>query len=153
MITFQVEQYEDVVGEVMPYLQQHADELGAYKGVTIDPDYEEYARMAAEDMLHIVTVRRDGELIGYHVSFVTMHYHHKDSLTAYTDLYYLRKDCRKGWLGVRMLKFVDKTLAARGVVRVFTSTTTAEDNSSLLIRLGYTETQRTFTKLLGEPNV
>lgn len=153
MITFQVEDYAAVIEEIKPYLQQHSDELGAHNGAAIDPDFEEYARLAADDMLHIVTARREGELIGYHVSFVTMHYHHKNSITAYSDLYYLRKDCRRGWLGIRLLKFVDKTLAARGVTRVFTSTSTAEDNSTILRRLGYTETQRTFMKVIGEQHV
>jgi hypothetical protein len=148
-VVFQVEEYTAMREEATLLLREHADEVAAHKELPLDPDFALYAKCALDGTLHIVTARADGVLVGYHVSFLTGHLHYRNHLTAYSDLYYLKPEHRKGWTGVRFLRFVDESLEARGVQRVFTTTTIDADKSAVLRRLGHRECERVYVKMLG----
>lgn len=151
MIKFNVERYSAAIEEIKPLLPAHAKELAAHKHLPIDPNFELYAQSDADGLLHLVTARVDaGALVGYHASFIVEHPHYKSMVTAYADLYYLLPEYRKGWDGVKFLKFVDSSLADRGVQRVFTTTTVDSDKSAVLRRLGHRECERMYVKMLGE---
>jgi L-amino acid N-acyltransferase YncA len=99
--------------------------------------------------LHLVVARENGKVVGYHLSVVRTHPHYKTSLTAYTDVYFLSKECRKGFAGVRLFREVERTLKARGVEKMFTGTKKSLDMTRVFEYLGWTETERTFTKYIG----
>jgi len=149
MIKYQVEEYADVLPEIAPFLQQHADELATHPDMALAPAYGTYEQSAGKGLLHIVTARLQGVLVGYHVSFLSGHLHYENSLTAYTDVYYLQKEHRRGWEGVRFQRFVEESLVAKGVERAYTTTTAKLDMGRVLGYLGYEACETMYVKRIG----
>lgn len=150
MLDFTVEKYEDCISEVSAYYPSHYDELASNKEIPLDPSYDSYDVMAKAGLLHVVVARKDGVLVGYHISIVMRHLHYRKSLTAMTDIYYLRKDCRKGMNGVNLFKFMESSLKAIGVERIYMMTKTDFNKGAILERLGYVEKERIYTKMIGD---
>ena len=148
MITYQVERYMDAIPEIVPYYELHYAELASNKEIELEPDYEMYEKMDALGLLHLVTARSDDELIGYYIAFVHGALHYRSSLTAHTDIYYLRKDFRSGFVGINFFKFVEKSLKEKGVQRIYMMTKVDSDKSAIWKRLGYVEKEIVFTKMI-----
>lgn len=147
-IEFAVEDYKMVVSELRGYYQAHYDELASNKEIPLAPDYAAYDELYRLHRLHVVTARRDGVLVGYFISTLGYHLHYRDSLTAWTDIYYLRPDCRHGRNGVNLFKFMEDSLNAMGVERIYTSTKTELNNGPMLEALGYAPKEVVYTKIL-----
>lgn len=149
MITFHVESWSDVWREMEPHWKGHWEEVAMNRDtILLDPDIEAYNAMERVGGLHIVVAREAGALVGYHISLVRPHLHYRNDLHAFTDLYYIAKSHRKGSAGVRLFKEVERTLKARGVVKMFTGTKLSLDMSRIFEYLGWTETERLFTKYI-----
>lgn len=149
-LLFQVEKLHDVAGEIYLLLPRHLEELGAIRDAAIDPQWDIYERSAVDGSLFILTARNEeGELVGYYVAFVEPHRHYKQVMTAFADLYYLHPDYRQGTEGLKFMRAMEEELTKRGVVVLFTTTTTREDKSAVLERLGYHKVEMKFMKRLG----
>lgn len=108
-----------------------------------------FAEVEGKGVLHIITARANGKLVGYHVSALLPHMHYKDAgLMVYTDAYYLHSDYRAGGTGAKMLMEVERTLRERGATKFYISTKVHSDNGPLLEAMGYSFTDKIFTKLL-----
>jgi len=155
MITFAVEQWDDVHSEAIPSLLLHYEEVGQDKThMKFDPDYGRYKELADSGSLHIVTARSAGELVGYHVSIISrlLHskLHSKTALAAISDIYWLRKDCRNGTAAIRLFQEVEKTLKARGVHVLYDSTKLYLDHDRLFMHLGFKAIERRYSKWIGD---
>ena len=126
----------------------HYEELCVTKDFPLSPDYEAYKRLADAGMLRCITVRADGEMIGYAVFFIRPHMHYSTCKTAFEDLYYIRPDYRKGRVGIRLFKYAEDVLKSIGVNRIIMHTKIHMDNSKLFEYLGYKWTDKLFTKIL-----
>lgn len=147
--TFQVEPYDICNAEITAHLPDHWHEIALdHEAVPLDKDEAAYQEMADIGMLHIVTVRQDGILVGYIAGFVRGHYHYKSTLHAFTDVFWLRPDCRKGMIGVKLFREYERTLKARGVVKAFIASKVFLDMSVIFERLGWRKTETVYTKLL-----
>ena len=93
MITYQIERYSDVVPELATLYPEHYKELEASVSdkEVLDPDWDQYKNLDNAEMIQLVTCRSDGELIGYILYIISRHLHVKSCLTAYEDIYFLRK--------------------------------------------------------------
>ena len=145
--------YEDVNGidfidEFMRVLPLHYDELCVTKEFPLNPDWDAYKAMAQAGMLRTITCRHDGELIGYIAFFIQPHVHYKDCKTAYEDVYFIKKEYRKGRIGIKLFQYAEKVLKERGVNRMIVHTKIHLDNSRLFEYLGYKHTDKLFTKIL-----
>lgn len=151
MITYQVEAWSDVWREMEPLWADHYKEIALDQDkIKLNVDLDSYAHYEETGALHIVTVRKNGELIGYHITILRTHLHYKQSLSGFTDVYYLIPMHRKGLIGYRLFQIVEQTLKAKGVERLFTGTKLHLDMGRLFERLGWTETERLYTKLIGD---
>jgi len=112
------------------------------------PDYEAYGRLHVAGMLRCITVRDDNELIGYALFIVHPHLHYKSCITAFEDIYFLKKEHRKGRVGIRLFQFVEDVLKKEGVHRIIMHTKIHMDNTRLFEYLGYKLTDKLFTKIL-----
>lgn len=148
MIKFAVEQYRDAIEEVKPYYALHYAELASNKEIDLNPNYDAYNGLADAGLIHLVTARDNGLLVGYHISIVSPHMHYQHSLTAFTDIYYLDEKYRIGRNGINMFKFMESSLKKRGVERIYMMTKTDSDKSKILKRLGYAEKERIYTKMI-----
>jgi predicted acetyltransferase len=148
-ITYQVEKLENMLPEIKLLLDAHWEEVALDKDVIkLNPDYDKYLELSYKDILHCVTVREDGQMVGYHLSFIMPHLHYKDSLTAFTDIFFLRKDKRKGTIGIKLLKFMEQSLKEKNVQKIYMGTKLHIDISPILTHLGYRQIEKSFAKVI-----
>ena len=145
--------YEDVpplnfLDELKQIFPVHCEGLCVTKGYELEPDYDTYKRLADGNWLRCITCRCDGELIGYIVFIIQPHLHYKSCLTATEDIYYVKKEYRKGRVGLRLFMYAEQVLKGLGVNRVVMHTKVHMDNSRIFEYLGYKNTDKVFSKML-----
>lgn len=151
MLTYMVEPWSSAWPDLVPMWQAHWEEVATHKDkIELAVDFDAYARMEAAGQLNVLVVRDAGVAVGYHISFIRPHFHYRNSLTAYTDVYYLDPKYRLSTAGVKLFTEAEKSLKARGVQRMFTGTKLSHDKGRIFEHLGWTETERTFTKYIGD---
>lgn len=147
-VEFAVEAYREVVEEVKGLLEDHWQEIALDKdAIKLEPDWDNYRWLAERGMLHIVTARDDGWLVGYHVSVVRPHMHYRSSLTCYADIMYLKPEYRLGMTGYKLIRFFRDSVKARGVQKIYMMTKLALDLDPILRRLGFTPIERVYTQV------
>lgn len=150
MITYQVEDWPDVVADMRQLWREHWEEVGTDRDrIPLDVDEAAYLHLHQIGELHVLTVRRDGAIVGYHIAIVRPHIRYRSTLVAVTDVYYIQPDARKGMIGVNLFREAEKSLIARGAKKVFTGTKRSLDMGPIFIRLGYLEAESLYTKLIG----
>jgi len=150
VIEYKEEQYNDVINEIKPLLEHHYEEIALDKDVIkLNPDYDMYKKLCDSGVMKIITARDDGKLVGYLIAIIKYHLHYKDSLTAIDDIFYLDKSYRKGLTGVKLFIKTEEILKKYGVQRVVLNTKLHHDVGAIFDRLGYKETERVFTKIIG----
>ncbi len=147
MITFQVERWPNVASEIIPLLKDHHEEVG--EQIKLDPDFEQFNMLDAEDAFHIVTVRDDEKLVGYHSSTLFKHRYHSIPV-ARGDAYWLVPEYRKGSTGVELFKEVEKSLKLKGIKMMYDATTLSLDCGIIFERLGYQPIERLYSKWIGD---
>lgn len=148
-ITFQVEPYNQCRAEIDELLPLHYEEIALNKDrIPLDPDNRAYQEAADLGVMHMVTCRQNGKVVGYVVGFVRPHLHYVSTLHAFTDVYWLHPDHRKGGLGIKLFQKYEESLKERGVVRAYIGCKTFLDLSKLFERLGWTHIEHMFAKML-----
>jgi len=148
MIEYKDDNWIENLDALKEIIQDHYEELSVTKTFPLDPDWEAYKQILDAGRLKFVTCKEDGKLIGYIIFFVMPHLHYKTCLTAFEDIYFLKKEYRKGRVGIRMFQFAEKMLKEQGVQRILYNTKVHSDNSSLFEYLGFKLVDKVFTKLL-----
>jgi GNAT superfamily N-acetyltransferase len=148
MITYSEEDCTVFFQELAPLLPVHYEELCVTKDYELEPDYAAYDNLHKAGCLRAVTCRSDGELIGYIIFIVQPHLHYRSCITAFEDLYYVKKEYRKGRTGIKLFQYAEKALKDGGVNRIIMHTKIHQDHSRLFEYLGYKNTDKLFTKLL-----
>jgi hypothetical protein len=137
------------IKELETILPEHYEELCVTKDFPLEPDYVAYGRLDAAKMLRCITVRADDVLIGYAIFIVYPHLHYKSCMTAFEDIYFLKKEFRQGRIGIRMFRYAEEVLKKSGVKRIVMHTKVHMDNSKLFSYLGYKLTDKLFTKMFS----
>jgi GNAT superfamily N-acetyltransferase len=148
MIIYEDVDFFKVIHEMEALFPEHYEELCVVKEFQYEPDYDAYRRMYEAGMLRCVTCRNDAELIGYMVFFIAPHMHYKSCKTAHEDVYFVKKEYRKGRIGIRLFKYAEEVLRRIGVQRIVMHTKLHTDNTRLFEYLGYKLTDKIFTKVL-----
>lgn len=147
--SYQVESFEKCKADFEPFVMQHWNELGLSKeDVPIDFDWNRFFEQDRKGKLHTVTVRKDGQLVGYHISFLGSHPHYKSTMHAMVDLYFLEPSLRKGRTGMKLFKFAEQELKKLGVVKIYTGCKVKFDHTRLFEYLGYELSDYQFIKVL-----
>lgn len=150
-IVFAVEVWKKAQPEVAKLIEAHWREVALnHKDVPLDPDWREYQRLADAGVLHTITARVNGFMVGYHLAMVTPHLHYASTRHLITDVYYISPPFRNGWTLLRLLKFVEKSARALNVKKLFTATKLHIDMGKVFERAGYTETERLYAKILRD---
>lgn len=153
MIIFGVENWDDLKEEISPLLFDHWNEVERETvPIKLDPDFEKLAVYNSLNMLHIVTVRDNQMLVGYHGSIIDTMIHYKGVLAAHSNLYWVQKNYRKGAIGIRLFQEVERTLKLRNVKMIYDNTklTTGLDHGKIFERLGHTPIERLYGKWIGD---
>jgi GNAT superfamily N-acetyltransferase len=151
MITYQKDTVENVFRDIGDTFIKHHEEVESYtKDVPLDIDREQYEALEAVGALHAVSVRDDGELIGYYVSMVMPHPHHKGSLFAVNDIIYIDPEYRKSGVAAEMILFAENELRGAGVDVMTFSMKAAYPFKSLAKHVGFEETEIVYSKYIGD---
>ena len=150
MITYQAEKYSDVVSELAVLYPEHYEELGSPVATqyNLEPHWEQYLNLEQAGVLKVITCRKDEEMIGYMLFMVSPGLHVKSCLTAYEDIYFLRKQYRKGRIGIKLFQFAEQYLKSLNVNKIMCSTKVHLDNSKLFEYLGYNFIEKLYSKFI-----
>lgn len=150
MITCHIESFEQQLEELKALLPLHYEELALNQDkVPLAPQYHVYIEREHAGGLLFVTLRDAGSLVGYFIGFIAPGLHYETCLTCTMDIFYVRKDRRRGTAGVRMFRFVEAELRRRGVQRWFMGSKIHADASALFKRIGAVPVETYFSKWLG----
>jgi len=151
-MTFQEEHADVVIQEGFQLFKDHWKEIALYQDkIELSPDYTRYRHLYDKDELHVVTARDEyGRIVGYLVSLLQKGLHYKNTLWAYNDILYVCPEYRKGTTGIKLLKFAEKALKEIGVDVIVVRVKTQHNFGKVLERMGYENTELSFTKHVGE---
>ena len=153
MITCHIESFEAKLEELKKLLPDHYKELALNQdSVPLDPQYEFYIDRERQGGLLFVVLREAGEMVGYYIGFIAPGLHYKGCLTCITDIFFVRKDKRKGTAGIKLFRFVEKELKRRGVLRWFTGSKVQHDASALFEFLKFERVEIYYSKWIGDNN-
>lgn len=149
MPTYKQEFLQTVVEDIKPLLDKHWEEIATNKhAIKLNPDWDAYAALEEAGCLKIFTARENDKLVGYFVVIVRNHIHYKDHLFAANDIIYLSPEHRKGMTGAKLIKFAENCLKEDGVSVLLINTKRHKPFDRLLSWLGFTYTERLYSKLL-----
>lgn len=150
MLTAQVENLTENLEGLKAFFPMHWEELALnQKQVPLDPNYDTYlAKDAAGEML-LVTLRKEGEIVGYFVGFVGPALHYQTCFTLTMDIFYVLPEHRGSGGGFVLLKEVEREAKRRGVQRMFVGSKCHKDASWLFEKLGYDEVERFYCLWMG----
>jgi len=150
-VAYAVETLDECLVEMKPLLAKQWEEMALNKDrVAFSPDYDLYYKIEGAGGLHMVTARKGGTLVGYYVAFVSKHPHHKEHLFATNDFVFVEPSCRKGYAGVGLFKYAEKSLAELGVSVVVINTKAHAPFDNLCEYLGYSSEERLYSKYIGK---
>lgn len=146
---YAVERYADIVHELPEIYQLHYDEITEHKDVTpFGPDYESYGKMDEAGSMIVIAVRDEIKLIGYMQIFIMPHLHYISVLSAMADIFFIRKEYRKGHLGRGLFSFAIDEMKRRNVGRFYVSCKLKHDIGPLLDRVGFEAIERNYMMVL-----
>lgn len=152
-IAFAWEKISDLAREIRPLFRQHWWEIALNKDVIgLDPDWDRYLAFEMAGILHILTVRAEGALIGYVFVCVGPHLHYASTNWAVVDMFWLNPVHRFGWTGVRMFRELEKRMRELKVRVVHVSEKLHFKNArvgAIFRRLGYRPIETIWSKVIG----
>lgn len=149
-IEYAQERFADAIDEARPLLVRHWTEVARNKeAVPLDPNYDRYIKMEEMGLIRVYTARHMGAMVGYACYFVLPHLHYQQDLWAVSDILWLAPECRKGFAGIGLLRFVEQSLREEKV-SVMHTTGKVEHPALLAIleRLGHKHIEFGCAKLL-----
>ena len=150
-IKYQQEFLSTVVEDIKPLLKEHWEEIALNREkIKLNPDWDTYEDLEHQGKLKVFTARQDGSLVGYFVVIVSHHIHYKDHLFASNDIIYLSPEHRKGFTGVKLIKFAEKHLKNDGVSVMVINSKDHKPFHSLMEFLKFKPVERLYSKYIGD---
>lgn len=154
MPSFDRESLSKCMEEIKPILRhEHWEEVGHYKDIPIDMEWDKYFWLESVGKLRCYTVRsplneefKEYVLQGYAFFIVDTHLHYKTTLVAGQDILYVRKSCRG--IGKDFMKWCDEQLKAEGVVTVTHHAKPWFNYGNLFEKLGYEKAETIWARRL-----
>lgn len=110
-LVFSWEPFSAIVRQIAPLFTEHWRELALNQDtIPLEPDYERYLACERAGVLHVMTVRDRGNLVGYVFCIIGPHLHYVSTLWCFVDMFWLEPAYRKGFTGVRMLKAFEQRM-------------------------------------------
>lgn len=150
MLTFQTEPWSSAVEEIRALTSDHWSMLALNKEtVPLDVKWDLYRANESLGRLHLMTARAESrELAGYYVSFIDFHPHYGTTLFGMVDAYYIRPEFRTATTGLEFFEALEEEMRKLGVKCLISTTKLHMDLSPLLLRCGWQEAGKTYTKVL-----
>ena len=130
--------------EILP---EHYQDLSDHQ-FPLELDYTKYKQLDSLGMLFCCSVTDNGQLIGYSVYLLHNHLHYASAKLAMEDCYFLKKQYRKGFTGIKLFKYIESELTKLGVQKMVTGSKTKAEIGVLLKRLGHHHFENLYSKKL-----
>lgn len=148
-MNYQQEFLDQVKDDILVLIDLHYKEIALNQSkVKLNPDWDVYRALENEGKLKIFTARDNDTLVGYFVVVVGVNMHYKDHTFACNDIIYLHKDYRKGFAGIKLIKFAKKCLTEDGVSVLTINTKVHQPFDRVLERLGFNLIERVYSSYL-----
>jgi GNAT superfamily N-acetyltransferase len=149
MITYQEELLSEVRDESLPLLKHHWEEIALDRDtVPLEPDWGRYKLLEDAGILKVLTVRHDGNLIGYAAYLVNINLHYMSQTDAIADVLYVTPEHRKSMIGLTLLSKSEEMLKPLGVTRIIQHTKLNNSIGPVLERAGYKAFEMLYAKRL-----
>jgi len=112
----------------------------------LEIDWDTYFNLEGSGALKLYTCRQEDLLVGYFTVLLIRPLTMKNTPTAVLDAVYISKDHRG--IGRRMFQFVEQSLKEEGYNRVLASSSVKNPIDDFLLRMGYTETETKYEKVI-----
>jgi GNAT superfamily N-acetyltransferase len=146
---YQQEFLDQVKDDILSLLDLHYKEIALNQDkIKLNPDWDVYSELEQQGKLKIFTARDNDTLVGYFVVVVGVNMHYKDHTFACNDIIYLHKDYRKGFAGIKLIKFAKKCLTEDGVSVLAINTKVHQPFDRVLERLGFNLIERVYSSYL-----
>ena len=148
----QLESFEERLEELQTLLPLHYKELALNQDkVPLSPIYDIYIQRERLGQLIFMTMRQEGELVGYFIGFIAPGLHYSTCLTCTMDIFFIRPDVRgSGLPGLKLFRALEKELKQRGVDRWFVGSKVKADASALFERLDFEKVEVYYSKWIGD---
>lgn len=147
-ITFAIEAVtpEFILDELEPLILENHAELDD-PDEPLDPNYDIYVTMYQTGNLKCLSVRDEGDLVGYAVILLSEDMRNISRTVAAIDILYLTEQYRRYDVSRRFFSFIHKVLKQNDVASYNISVRKDKrDFSKLLERLSFTELETVYTK-------
>ena len=149
-IIVQAEPYKDFIVDAKALYPLHWAELALNRDkVKLDPRYDVYDDLASKDQLLVVTMRREGELVGYFIGIVAPELHYKSCIALTMDIFWTHPSIRDGGAGIKLFREVENEAKRRGVQRIYHGSKLHKDSSRLFEYFGMTPIEVYYSKWIG----
>jgi hypothetical protein len=119
---FARETVEQVQDEIKALMVLHWTEVGHYRDLPLDPDFERYALVEKAGLLRIYTARAQflekDSLRGYVIYIVGPGIHYRQTLFAVQSTLYLHPAYRAGLQGARFIRWTETQLEEQDGIQV-----------------------------------
>lgn len=151
MSSYQQEFLASVYIEIQELIKEHWQEIAVNKSkIKLNPDWDAYEELEKNNRLKIFTAREDGKLVGYFVVITGVNIHYKDHMFAQNDVLYLSKEHRKGFTGIKLIKFAERCLKEDGISVLNINTKAHKPFDKLLDYMRYNMVERVYQKYIGD---
>jgi len=146
---YQQEFLDQVENDILVLIDLHYKEIALNQSkVKLNPDWDVYRSLEEQGKLKIFTARDGETLVGYFVVVVGVNMHYKDHTFACNDIIFMHKDYRKGFAGIKLIKFAKKCLTEDGVSVLTINTKVHQPFDKVLERLGFNLIERVYSSYL-----
>jgi hypothetical protein len=106
-IAFKQEKLEGNIDEARALSEEHWHEVGHYRDMPLDVNWDMYLRLEATGALRVFSARAAHLLVGYALYLIGSALSYRTIVTAQCSTIYLHPDYRAGRLGMRFIKYTE----------------------------------------------
>ena len=153
MLLFQLESWDSCLPEILELFKEHEIELSSALPVKVNLNMGHYEQLYNGGRLLLLTARDKGVMVGYCIMQLAPHHRAKDVLVAKEEAMWLRRDHRKGYNGVRLVKKALLMAKFFGAELAYFGSSEAHPIGTLLKYCGFKKASEIFTiNLLEKEN-
>jgi GNAT superfamily N-acetyltransferase len=141
---FQKENFNRTLRESIKLFLENHRETSFTPDVILYPDFVKYSELEVAGQLEFMTIRFQGDLVGYAIFFIEEEIRHKGLMNAIQDALYISKAHRG--IGLQFIKFCDEILVQREVNCIWRQSTSKLKIGKVYERLGYEHVQNTYLR-------
>jgi GNAT superfamily N-acetyltransferase len=120
--------------------------------IKLDPDWNRFYALDIQNILRILTVRVEGQLVGYVFLLFGPHLHYASTPWSHGDMFWLDPVYRQGWTGVKLFKALIRGVEEMGGKMLTVPVKLHFMNArviKLLERLGFKQIEVIMAKRIG----